>query len=82
MRISVTRSGGFAGRTIHREIDTAALAGGAEIERLAASAVSHPGGASMPDAFRYEVAIDGVNYVVGDEHPAWRALIERIFGLQ
>ncbi len=33
----------------------------------------------MPDAFEYEITIDGKTYVVSDEHPAWRALIERLF---
>jgi hypothetical protein len=80
MRISVSRRGGFAGTTIHREIDTTRLAGRDELERLARRACAQPAERPrMPDAFEYEITIDGKTYVVSDEHPAWRALIERLF---
>ena len=58
MRISVRRTGGFAGMARTFEVDTSTLpaARAAEIERLARSL-----GAQQPsaDAFSYEVTIDG-----------------------
>lgn len=82
MVIEVKRSGGFAGITIHRRIDTATLPEAArkEMERLCAAAQARlPAPHRGADAFVYEVTIDGARYVAGDENPAWRALIERVF---
>ena len=84
MHITITRSGGFAGLTRRREIDTASLAPDvcAAVERLAGDAARHPAKRNrMPDAFEYEITIDGKTYVVSGDEPAWRALIERV-GLQ
>jgi hypothetical protein len=82
MRIALTRSGGFAGITQHREIDTAQLAPAdrSDIERLVARAQAEsPSRDGSPDAFEYEITIDGHRYVTSDAAGAWRELIE---GLQ
>ena len=83
MRIRVHRTGGVAGVTRDREIDTAHLpaAVAKEIEKLAAAATAHPPAASLaatPDAFTFEVTIDGRRYTAGDGSPAWVRLLERI----
>lgn len=58
MRIEVRRSGGFAGIARTFKVDTATLppTRAAEIERLARSLASR---AASPDAFVYDVTIDG-----------------------
>jgi emfourin len=82
MRIGLTRSGGFAGITLHREIDTALLppAERGEIEQLVARARTQtpPTHHAMPDAFEYEITIDGARYRIGDANGAWSALIDRL----
>lgn len=86
MKIRITRTGGFAGRTLGREVDTAKVRGGRQIEKLAERARRRPASpARTPDAFAYEIVIDGTTYVTGGDDPAWGALIERLFatpGLQ
>lgn len=84
MRISITRRGGFAGLTLRREIDTAELDPSAAnvLQQLVQKAMAGGSAPSrMPDAFEYEITIDGRTYNVSDDLPAWRALIERT-GLQ
>jgi hypothetical protein len=79
MRIALVRSGGFAGITFRREIDTTKeppdqrrtieqLAARARLERAAPN--------SEPDSFEYEIVIDGARYIVDGSTPAWHALIE------
>jgi hypothetical protein len=82
MRITIDRSGGFANIPLHRELDTASLppARAAEIERLATAARNAPAAPShlMPDAFVYEITIDGMRYVLTEVKGAWGTLIERL----
>ncbi len=81
MRIALTRSGGFAGITLHREIDTAKLdpAERGAVEQLVARArTEKPPRDVSPDAFEYEVTIDGARYTMSDAPGAWRELIDRI----
>ncbi len=81
MKISLTRSGGFAGITLWREIDTATLPADERrpIELLASRArVERASPNAEPDSFDFEITIDGARYVVDGSTPAWHALIERI----
>lgn len=81
MLIRVTRTGGFAGITRRREIDTADLDPHAAevLRRLAETAMSGGGAAAAaPDAFAYQVDIDGTTYLVSGDDPVWRALLERV----
>jgi hypothetical protein len=81
MRIMIKRSGGFANIPFHREVDTATLppAEAAEIERLANAALTSPTSSTpMPDAFTYEVTIDGVRHVMTETAEGWDSLIERV----
>ncbi|MFE1413290.1 protealysin inhibitor emfourin [Streptomyces sp. NPDC085524] len=62
MLITVTRTGGFAGRESTAVLDTDCRADGAELERLAEAALSSEGPAgqgSVPDGFSYFVQVDG-----------------------
>lgn len=81
MRIALTRSGGFAGMTVRREIETSVLPAEERriIEQLANRArLEHAPRNAEPDAFEYEVTIDGARYVVDGSSPAWHGLIERL----
>ncbi len=79
MKITIDRSGGFANIPLHREVDTATLPQGAEIERLAAEARKSPVSATpMPDAYSYVITIDGVRYEMTESSGAWEKLIERL----
>jgi len=81
MRIALTRSGGFSGITLHREIDTTQLTADRRrvIEQLAAHArVERPSPNAEADAFEYEITIDSARYVVDGSSPAWHALIESL----
>lgn len=83
MKIRIVRRGGFAGMTMSHEVDTASLppADRQSVENLARRAMRHPAErkrALTPDAFEFEITIDGERYVVGDDNPVWRALIERV----
>jgi hypothetical protein len=79
MRITLDRSGGFANIGLHRQIDTASLPDGSEIERLAAAARAEPSSKSpMPDAYVYDITIDGMRYVMTEPAGAWEKLIERL----
>jgi hypothetical protein len=81
MRVVLTRSGGFAGRTVRHVIDTSqmALARGREIETLVTSARRQPPPRNAsPDSFHYEIEIDGERYDVGDGPGVWRTLIDTL----
>lgn len=79
MHITLHRSGGFANVPLHRTVDTATAPGGAEIERLAAIArATPPPSAPMPDAYMYELTIDGEPYTVINADGPWAELIARI----
>ncbi len=81
MRITIDRSGGFANISSHRSVDTDRLPHEerAAIERLVHRALKTDASpAGMPDAYIYEVAIDGRRFVVGEAPGAWGKLIERI----
>ncbi|MFE0457649.1 protealysin inhibitor emfourin [Kitasatospora sp. NPDC058965] len=62
MRIQVSRSGGFAGRTTAAELDTAARIDAPHVHALAREAVA---GASrnrvygVPDGYHYAITVDG-----------------------
>lgn len=77
MRVVVTRSGGFAGLLQRRELDSDSAALVQLVrEARTARAVSRP----MPDAYVYEIEIDGDRYEVGEGEmaPEWRRLIDWI----
>ena len=81
MHITLIRSGGFAGISVHREIDTTTL--GAEqrraMEHLATRAKAERAAPNAePDAFEYEITIDKSRFIVDGSSPAWHALIEMI----
>ncbi|HEX9500680.1 MAG TPA: protealysin inhibitor emfourin [Thermoanaerobaculia bacterium] len=81
MRIALVRSGGFSGITLRREIDTTRLPAGERqrIEHLALRARTERASThDAPDAFEYEIDIDGARYVVDGSSPAWHSLIECI----
>lgn len=62
MLITVTRTGGFAGRERTGSLDTECRSDGAELERLAERALSSEGPAGrepVPDGFAYVVHVDG-----------------------
>jgi len=91
MIIEVARTGGFAGITRRRRIDTALLPQPLRSEfdarlRDAIERGEHgPSPAPHADAFAWEITVDGVRYGIGEQDPAWRELIERVFdagGLQ
>jgi hypothetical protein len=78
VRITIDRSGGFANIPLHRELDTATLPDGAEIERLVTVAWSHPSPTPMTDGYTYEITIDGVRHVVNEGEGAWGELLARL----
>jgi hypothetical protein len=85
MRVVVTRSGGFAGRTVRRMIDTSRLPSAAQskIESLVAAARKQPPPRdASPDSFQYEIEIDGERYDVGEGPGAWRTLIEMLMAVE
>ncbi|AUG77147.1 metalloprotease [Kitasatospora sp. MMS16-BH015] len=62
MQIQVTRTGGFAGRTLRAELDTDERADAPHVHALAREAVA--GGLrapsyGVPDGFHYEITVDG-----------------------
>ena len=83
MRIAVTRTGGFAGRTRRAELDTA---GRPDAERLRALAgevlAGDPGDGTdgVPDGFRYEITVDGMTVHCADPKltDAQRALVQAV----
>ncbi len=81
MRVVLTRSGGFAGTTVRRSVDTSRMpvASRQKIEKLIDEARQQPPPRdSSPDSFQYEIEIDGERYRVGDSPGAWRVLIETL----
>ena len=79
MRITVRRTGGFAGIARTFEVDTALLppAQAREVERLAKAVREKSLAARRPppaDAFVYEVTVDGKTTIVDDAE----ALIEEL----
>ncbi|MER6910948.1 protealysin inhibitor emfourin [Streptomyces sp. NPDC000594] len=90
MRIQVTRTGGFAGIELHREIDTDETGTGtgtaedttewrALAERAVAEAYPSPR-RGVPDGFGYEITVDGhtVHCAEPDLTDAQRELISRV----
>jgi hypothetical protein len=75
--VTVRRSGGFAGMLIERSVDSGA---DPELEPLVAEARAAGSASSegTPDAFRYEITIDGETVVVSDDARAWMRVVERI----
>ncbi|WKX70252.1 protealysin inhibitor emfourin [Streptomyces sp. XD-27] len=62
MRITVIRSGGFAGITRRAELDTTDRPDARHVEALAHQALETDQGAAprgVPDGFRYEITVDG-----------------------
>jgi hypothetical protein len=62
MRITVTRTGGFAGMTRQATLETDGRPDAAELTATARSAVAEGSGGmpmGVPDGFHYEVEVDG-----------------------
>ncbi|QRX90626.1 protealysin inhibitor emfourin [Streptomyces noursei] len=83
MHIRVTRSGGFAGLTLHAELETSGRPDAAELERLATDAVTAAEPESspvVPDGFEYEITVDDHTAHCADPHltDAQRQLFERL----
>ncbi|GAA2984548.1 protealysin inhibitor emfourin [Streptomyces fulvorobeus] len=82
MRIEVSRTGGFAGIALRREVDTRGLPDAAEWEALAESALtgadaSAPG---VPDGFHYRITVGDRTARCADPQltEAQRTLISRV----
>ena len=85
MRVVLTRSGGFAGRTVRRTVDTSRMPSAArrKIENLLAAARKQPPPRDpSPDSFQYEIEIDGQRYDVSDGPGPWQTLIETLMGYE
>jgi len=85
MRLVLTRSGGFAGLTVRRSIETSKLprTRARQIEALAVAAQKQrPPRDPSPDAFQYEIEIDGRRYDVSDGPGAWRSLIDGLMAAE
>ncbi|MFF5972064.1 protealysin inhibitor emfourin [Streptomyces sp. NPDC012769] len=85
MRISVRRTGGFAGIERSAEVDTAGRADAAEWHALAASVLAESlddeqAARGVPDGFSYEITVDGRTVRCRDPHlgEAQRALVTRL----
>jgi len=81
MRISVTRSGGFAGITRRAEVDTDERPDADDWKRLVDRADLRDRGRPAPDRFVYRIDVDGRTAHVGEadlDEPT-RALIDRVF---
>lgn len=83
MKISVTRSGGFAGITRRAEVDTDQRPDAGDwkhlVDRADLSDRGHPPG--KPDRYVYRIDVDGRTAHVGEadlDEPT-RALIDRVF---
>jgi hypothetical protein len=82
MRITVTRTGGFAGTRLSRSVDTAGRADASELEELVKSArldaVPEPTGS--PDRFTYELDVDGKRIKVAepDLNGPLHTLVQRV----
>lgn len=85
MLITVTRTGGFAGRERTGTLDTACRPDGAELERLAERTLSTedgPARGSVPDGFHYLLRIDGKTVELQDPYltEEQRQLIAAVLG--
>ncbi|TVL91914.1 hypothetical protein LRS74_23480 [Streptomyces sp. LX-29] len=85
MRISVIRSGGFAGIERRAELDTSGRPDARHLEALAHQAVSaSPAEATavrgVPDGFSYEITVDGRTAHCADPHlsDAQRELVRAV----
>lgn len=70
MRIGVTRSGGFAGVVLHRQVEISPE----QLEQLRALRGTS---SSVPDAFSYEVTAGDETFTVADERAL--SLLEQLF---
>ncbi|EFL26196.1 MULTISPECIES: protealysin inhibitor emfourin [Streptomyces] len=83
MRISVTRSGGFAGIERRADLDTAGRPDATHLAALAHQAVESGAPAAMrgvPDGFHYEITVDGRTVHAADPHlsDAQRELVRTV----
>lgn len=82
MKISVTRSGGFAGTTRRGEVDTSGRADAEEWHDLVRDADLSGAGTSSggPDQYTYRIDVDGVTTRVGeaDLNESTRCLVHRV----
>ena len=63
MKISATGGGGFAGNTMHHEVDTESSPGGQSLE------------AALADSAVFDAAADG-NDVIGADIPRWTITVD------
>jgi hypothetical protein len=86
MRITVTRTGGFAGTRVQRSVDTAEREDASELEELVKSARldAVPKSAGQPDRFTYEVDIDGRKVTIAepDLNGPLHTLVQRVLRQQ
>jgi hypothetical protein len=82
MRITVTRTGGFAGLRLERSVDTAERPDARELEELVASAQldALPETPPQPDRFTYRIDVDGREVTVAepDLTGPMHTLVERV----
>ena len=82
MRITVTRTGGFAGRARRATLDTEGRPDSAELTALASSALAESGMPPyvVPDGFVYELEVDGSTGRFADPRltEAQSALVRRV----
>ncbi len=83
MRISVTRTGGFAGLVRHAELETAGRPDAERLRALARAALAGPAaaaGPAVPDGFRYEITVGAETVHCADPHltAAQRALVQAV----
>ncbi|MEO3768035.1 protealysin inhibitor emfourin [Streptomyces sp. B8F3] len=83
MRITVTRTGGFAGLTRQATLDTAGRADAAGLEALAGRALAEGSAvppAGVPDGFAYRLTADGRTAHFADPRltDAQRALVRTV----
>ncbi|MER7753247.1 protealysin inhibitor emfourin [Kitasatospora sp. NPDC097643] len=71
MRISITRTGGFAGIVRKAEVDTADQPDTTHLEALVHRALPPdmaPHGWVVPDGFQYDITVDGRSVHLADPH--------------
>ncbi|MBV9026500.1 MAG: hypothetical protein JO362_22510 [Streptomycetaceae bacterium] len=83
MYIAVTRTGGFAGITRKAELETTGRPDARQLTDLARAALTasrSPAPSGAPDAFHYEITIDGttINLADSEVSEAGRALIQAV----
>lgn len=83
MKISVTRSGGFAGLTRHAEVDTEGRPDADALHALVdrADLGGREPSTGRPDRYTYRISVDGRTAHVGEEDldDPTRELIDRVF---